>query len=417
MYVFTGANVFDGIDLVTRRNSNVFVSKSTISEISDRPPTPDDGQVIDCGGRTLMPGLIDAHIHAYASQTNLIQNDLEPITFVAQHAGAMLRSMLDRGFTSARDCGGADFGLVKALEEQRLAGPSLSICGKLLSQSGGHGDFRHPRTACSDDDGYMTCGCGHIGHMSITADGVDGVTRAVRENFRRGAEFIKFAGSGGVGSMTGSVTALQYSDAEVIAIVAEAERHERYCTAHVHPDQGIQRCIALGVHCIEHATLIASDTARRAADHGTWLVPTLSIAFSLRDRGAELGVTRASLDKLDAIIGGAMTCLGHMREAGCRIGFGTDLLGTLEQDQCREFSLRSEVFTSTEILRQATSGNAVLLRREGDIGTIAIGARADILVVDGDPLRDLSLFRSDGSGLSLIMQGGRIHRNRLTNDR
>ena len=410
MKCLSNAAIFDGVDLLDGGARNVFVNGEVITEISDRPPNPGDGEIVDCAGLTILPGLIDAHIHAFAGHTNLIANDLEPITYVAQHANAMLRNMLDRGFTTARDCGGADHGLVKAIADGRMDGPNLFICGKMLSQSGGHGDLRNPMHGAVHDEIGVSCGCGHAGHISVTADGVTGVLRAARENFRRGATFIKFAASGGVGSLTGSVTALQFSDEEVRAIVQECERQERYCTAHVHPDAGIRRVIELGVHCIEHASLIEPDSARLAADRGVFLVPTLSVAAALKERGAELGLARRSLEKLDQLLDEMLARLVHMRSAGCEIGFGTDLLGVLENEQRREFDLRSAVFTPLEILRQATSGNARLLRCEGEIGVVKAGARADLAAVRGDPLSDISLLGRNGPGPELVMARGQLRK-------
>lgn len=410
MYAFINANVFDGRNYRLLADRTVLVRDDRIVDISCRGAVPAAYRVIDCGGRTLMPGLIDAHVHVYASDVNLVANDTRPLSYVAQHAHRALEGMLSRGFTTVRDCGGADHGLAQALNDGLVAGPRLFHSGKLLSQSGGHGDLRHPGHGDASDDFCLACGCGHVGHLTVTADGVDQVRRAARENFRRGASFIKFAASGGVSSLSGSVTALQYSDEEVRAIVDEATRHERYCTAHAHPDKAIRRAIELGVHCIEHASMIGAETARMAADCGTYIVPTLAIAQSLLDEGSDLGLSYKIMDKLRIVMDGMLESLEQLRRAGAIVGFGTDLLGTLQKHQCREFALRAQVFTPAEILRQATSDAAKVLGAEHDIGRVEVGAFADLLVLEGNPLEDITLLQRDGENLDVIMKAGVLHR-------
>ncbi|MCG7852310.1 MAG: amidohydrolase family protein [Methanosarcinaceae archaeon] len=416
MYCFKNVRVFDGQSFSSEANQNVFVANGNISEISDRPAKLKDGTVIDCAGRALLPGLIDAHIHAYAAKANLSENDQQPSTYVAQHAGRMLGAMLDRGFTTARDCGGADHGLSNALRDGLISGPDLFYCGKLISQTGGHGDFRHPHHGSAGEEHCWACGCDTIGHVSICADGVDEVTRAVRENFRRGASFIKFAASGGVSSLAGSISALQFGNDEIRAIVEESERHEAYCTAHIHPDAGIRRAIELGVHCVEHASFIEKQTADMAAAKGTFVVPTLSIGFALLEKGDTVGMAKTSQDKLRQVMDVMMKRLENLKSSGVKVGFGTDLLGPLESRQCGEFQLRGSVFTQLECLQQATRNNAELLGLDGIVGTIKVGARADILVMDGDPENDPHAFQNDGSTLKVIMQRGRLHKCNLESE-
>lgn len=408
MYALTNANVFDGHRSDLQSGVTVLVDGTRIVSVTSSTDLPTECEVIDCAGRTLMPGLIDAHVHAYASRVNLVENDNCPTTYVAQHAHTMLGRMLRRGFTTVRDCGGAEHGLAQALKDGLVMGPRLLYAGKILSQSGGHGDLRHPAHGEAEDDFCWACGCGHVGHISVTADGVDQVRRAVRENFRRGASFIKFAASGGVSSPSGSLTAMQYSDDEVRAIVDESERHEKYCTAHVHPDAAIRRVIDLGVHCIEHASLIEMETAQRAADAGTHVVPTLSIAQALLDEGESMGLAPGSLEKLARVMAKMMNSLEYLKEAGVLLGFGTDLLGPLEKHQCREFEIRAEVFTPFEILQQATVNSARILGLVGEVGEITPGASADLIVLEGNPLQDLTLLQRDGENFDVVMQGGEI---------
>lgn len=413
MTVFTNAQVFDGISNRLISGRSVFVAAGQISEFSDRPANPDDGPVIDCGGRTLMPGLIDAHIHAYALSVNFYENTTAPDTLAACWATHMLGRMLDRGFTTVRDTGGADYGLFLALQRGYIRGPRLYYCGKAISQTGGHGDFRNPHHHHACDNDLLACGCGMIGLISAVVDGVDAVRRVVRDNLRRGSNFIKFAGSGGVSSTGDKLASIQFSDAEILAIIDEVERHGAYCTAHIHPDAALKRAIKLGVHCIEHGTLIEPDTARMAADRGTCIVPTMAVIAALALEGEKLGYPPESLKKLDAVKNQAVERLQHMKDAGVIVGYGTDLLGVTERHQLSEFTLRSPIYSPCELLVQATSANAEIIGAKGKLGVIAPGAHADILVVDGNPLADIGVLVNDGANLRAIMKAGAFVKNGL----
>jgi imidazolonepropionase-like amidohydrolase len=399
---FTNARIFDGLSAEIEADT-VIIEGDEIREVGRGLSLKAD-RVIDCVGRRLMPGLIDAHVHVYAHDVNLTLNERRPMTLLAHRAAAMLGRALKRGFTTVRDCGGADYGLALAIEGGWITAPRLFFCGQMLSQSGGHGDFRHPHEH-DDDDFCWSCGS-RAGHIAQTVDGDVEVRRAVRETLRRGASFIKFAASGGVTSIAGSVGALQFGEAEIVAIVEEVERAGAYCTAHVHPDAGIRRAIELGVHCLEHASMISPDTARFAAEHGTFIVPTLAVAGAIADHGEALGYAPQSLAKLGPVRAGMVCALDAMRNAGVKIGFGTDMLGPLEIHQCREFVDRAEVFSPIEILRQATSMNATIMAQTGLLGAIAAGARADLLVMARDPLEDISVFDADGSAIDIIVSRG-----------
>ncbi|MGH8031077.1 MAG: amidohydrolase family protein [Luteimonas sp.] len=407
MTVFVNARIFDGESRALRDGLNVFVKANLIAEVSARPPNPDDGEAIDCGARTLMPGLIDAHIHAYAHSVNFFENVSAPPTLATGWATRMLGRMLDRGFTTVRDTGGADYGLFLALQRKYIRGPRLYYCGKALSQTGGHADGRNPHHQTCADTMHL-CGCGATGLIALVVDGVDAVRKAVRENLFRGSNFIKFTGSGGVSSMGDSLGSIQFSDEEVIAMVDEVERHGAYCTSHVIPDAAIKRAIKLGVHCLEHGTLIERDTARMAADKGTYIVPTMAIIASLARRGRELGYPPQAIAKLALVKDEALPHLQYMKDAGVKIGFGTDLLGDLEEDQCTEFALRSPIFSNHELLVQATSMNAEIIGAKGKLGVIKPGAFADVLLVDGDPLSDIQVLAQDGATMPVIMKDGKF---------
>lgn len=412
MIAFTNVRVFDGEspDLAT---ATVTVEGGTIAAVGSAPPPP-GAEVVDGGGRVLMPGLIDAHIHAYASGVDAGKVMAAPPTLLAHWAARMLRRMLDRGFTSVRDTGGADYGLYLAIEMGYLTGaPRLFYCGRALSQTGGHGDFRHHHHHEHGADEVLACGCGVVNHLAFVVDGVDKIRQAVRENIRRGATFIKLMGSGGVASPSDPLDRAQYADEEIRAIVDEVERAGVYCTAHIHPDHALRRAVQLGVHCIEHGTLIEPETARMAADRGTYIVPTMAIIGALAKDGRAMGFPKESLVKLDMVKDQAVARMAHMKSAGVKVGFGTDLLGDLEKYQCTEFAIRSAVFNPLEILRQATSMNAEILGQKGKLGVVKPGAVADLLLVDGNPLADLTLLEQDGAKLAVIMKAGQFHKRNL----
>lgn len=368
------ARVFDGHGATLHDDWTVLVQGQQIAAAGAGVIVPSDASTVECGGRVLLPGLIDAHVHVYAQDVNLIRNETRPVTLLAQRANVMLGRALMRGFTTVRDCGGADYGLALAIEQGWLRAPRLFWCGPMLSQTGGHGDLRHPHdkdsSGCTTDWSCMG-GCGIIAQA---VDGEVAITKAIRERMRRGASFIKFAASGGVTSVAGSVNALQFSDREVRTIVEEVERHERYCTAHCHPDVGIRRAIELGVHCIEHASMISASTAELAAERGTFIVPTIAVATAIERFGADLGYPPESLKKLVPVKAAMRESLRILRDAGVTVGFGTDLLGPLETHQRLEFAERAGVFELVDILRQATSINARILRQEGRLGCVAPGA-------------------------------------------
>jgi imidazolonepropionase-like amidohydrolase len=221
-------------------------------------------------------------------------------------------------------------------------------------------------------------------------------------------------GSGGVASPSDPLDRAQFSDDEIRAVVDEVNRAGLYCTAHIHPDHAMKRAISLGVHCIEHATLVEPDTARLAAERGTYVVPTISVLTAAAIEGPALGFPAKSLEKLAQVKDRAVGGLARLRDAGVKVGFGTDLLGTLERHQTTELIHRLAVYSPVEILRQATSTNAEILGRKHDLGVIRPGALADLLLVDGNPLADLSLLDQEGRTIPVIMKKGVFYRREPT---
>jgi imidazolonepropionase-like amidohydrolase len=403
--LFKNARVFDGTSVDCPEGMYVYVDGGLIREVSASPIKVQAARVVDVGGRTLMPGLIDAHIHAYASDINFQKVDLAGEPYRTAHAARMLGFVLDRGFTTVRDVGGGDYSLWRAIEDRLIRAPKFLYAGKVLSMTGGHGDFRQ-MSESHHTQGY--CSCGAFNSISVIADGVDECVKAVREELRRGAHCIKIMASGGASSPTDPIWMNQYREDEIRAIVNETTERRTYTTAHCHPASAIRRCVEFGVRCIEHGTLIDDDTARFVAAHGAFVIPTMATIFAAVELGPKLGFPPQSQEKVRYASTKAIAGMEAMRDAGVKIGFGTDLLGECYLRQCTEFTIRAKVFSPLEILRQATSMNAEILMQKDTLGCIKEGARADLLVVGGDPLKDIALLAEEGKHLRVIMRGGEI---------
>jgi imidazolonepropionase-like amidohydrolase len=404
------ARLFDGVHAECAEGMGVLIEDDAIREVSDKPIKASAARVIDVGGRTLMPGLIDAHIHAFASDVSVQRVDSAGEPYRTAHAARMLGHALDCGFTTVRDIGGGDHSLWRAIEDGLIRAPRFLYAGKIISMTGGHGDFRQ-MTESRHNHGY--CSCGDFNSVCVIADGVDECIKATREELRRGAHCIKIMGSGGVASPTDPIWMNQYREDEIRAIVQETGERRTYTSAHCHPASAVRRCVEFGVRCIEHGTLIDDETAKFVAERGAFVVPTMVIIHALVELGRTLGFPPQSQEKADFAAKQALSGLESMRRAGVKLGFGTDLLGKTYVQQCREFTIRREVFSPVEILRQATSIGAEILMRSDTLGCIKPGACADLLVVDGDPLADIGLLAADGQKLRLILRGGQIVKSEL----
>jgi len=401
--LFRRAALLDVEAGVRREGSSVLVDGERIAEVSDGEIRAPSARVVDCAGRTLMPGLIDAHVHAVITTMNLAAMTQAPPTLVAFEAGRVLEGMLRRGFTTVRDAGGADYGLAEAVERGLVAGPRIFYSGRVLSQTGGHGDFRsrgEPPPACACH--IHTTGFAHV------ADGVDAVRKAAREELRRGAFQVKIMASGGVASPSDPIWNLQYSEGEMRAIVEEAAGWRTYAMAHAYTPEAIRRAVDAGVRSIEHGNLIDRPTAGRMAEAGAFLVPTLVTYFAIDELGRKLGFPAVSQAKVKDVLDAGLASLEIARDAGVRIGFGTDLLGETHDQQSREFAIRARALPPLEILRSATLVNAELLGRPGELGVVAPGALADLLLVDGNPLADVAPLADPEHHLRAVVKAGAL---------
>lgn len=406
-YLFTGGRLLDPNRDELLDGFEVLVENDRIKEISDRPIASAGAMRIELAGRILMPGLIDCHVHLVAALVDLAANATAPSSLATARAARILRELLMRGFTTVRDAGGADHGLVRAIEEGLIDGPRLVISGKALSQTGGHGDTR-PRS----DDREMTFSA-RVGAISRLADGVDGVRRAAREEIKAGARFVKIMANGGVASPNDPIHALGFSRDEIRAAVEEAENAGLYVAAHLYTDEAIARAVDCGVHSLEHCNLITPETARRAAAAGAVAAPTLVTYEALAEEGKAFGLSPESVAKIETVRKGGMGSLSIMREAGLPMAFGSDLLGQLQRHHCREWEIRARVLPVADIIRSATLVGAKLCGLEGQVGAIVPGAYADLLIVEGDPYRDVSVLQHDGAHMPAIMKGGILFKTLL----
>jgi imidazolonepropionase-like amidohydrolase len=399
--IFVNCAVLDGTRNERREDHHVLVEDGRIREVSDRPIKSAAAETVDLEGRTLMPGLIDAHVHALAVDPALARLSERPATLLTLQAAKLLEAMLQRGFTTVRDAGGADGGLSEAVETGLIRGPRLFPSGQALSQTGGHGDAR-PRTQPVD-----ACACCMAGlTLSRIADGVSECRRAARDELRKGATQVKIMASGGVASPYDPVWNLQYSEEEVRAIVEEARAWRTYVMAHAYSAEAIRRSIDFGVRSIEHGNLIDRGTAEHVAVADAFVVPTLVTYDALHRFGRELGFPETSLGKLGEVREAGLRSLEILQSARVKIGFGTDLLGPMHRYQSLEFTIRAEAMAPIDIIRSATIVNAELLNRSGELGVVAPGARADLIAVEGNPLADIALLDGEGEHLSHIMKDG-----------
>lgn len=403
--ILANCSVLDGTRSERREDHHVLIEGERIREVSDRPLSSETAETIDLKGRTLMPGLIDAHVHVVAVDAVLARLAEQPLTLVAMQAARILEGMLRRGFTTVRDAGGADGGLAEAVAQGLVPGPRLFPSGQALSQTGGHGDLR-PRTRS-----VVSCACCEYGAgLARIADGIDECRRAARDELRKGATQLKIMASGGVASPYDPISNVQYSSEEMRAIVEEARGWHTYVLAHAYTPEAIRRAVDNGVRSIEHANLIDRATAEHLAAAGGFVVPTLATFDALHRFGRDLGFPEVSLGKLAEVREAGLRSLEILAAAGVPIGYGTDLLGPMHKYQTREFVLRAEAMAPFDIIRSATTVNAALLDRAGELGVVAPDARADLIALDGDPLADISALDGDGEHLSLIMKDGAFYK-------
>jgi len=403
--IFRNARVLDVVAGSVLAEHDVLIDDGRIRQVSPIPIKHASADVYDVAGRVLMPGLCDAHVHTVSATTSFVELQSWSSFYAAGRMLEVLKGMLFRGFTTVRDAGGADWGVAAAVEQGYVVGPRILFCGKALSQTGGHGDMRGP----GDNLEQCLC-CPGLGRI---CDGVTEVRRAVRDEVRKGATHIKLMVSGGIASPTDRITSTQFSLDEIRTAVEEAEAAGIYCMGHAYTARAIARALECGVRSIEHGNLLSEETADLFIEKNAFFVPTLVVLFTMANEGEKHGLLPHVIAKVPVVLENGTRALEICHRRGVKIVFGTDLLGSMHDRQSDEFSIRAEIQKPIDVIRSATSIAAELFQMSGEIGVVAEGARADLLVIDGDPTENLALLQNQGEFMKVIMKDGRFFKNEL----
>ena len=419
--LFTNVDIFNGVDDRLYESHSVLVEGNLIKSIAEEKlAAPDGATVIDGQGMTLMPGIIEAHGHVSFPFNPAEIGTTQDWQYAAIRTPPIAKNYLDHGWTTVRDVGGMVSGIKKAIDEGLVPGPRIYGSGMFISQTSGHGDFRrfdddHPNTLSQKP--FFNRYFGHV------ADGVPEVQRAVREELRKGAVHIKVMAGGGISSAYDPIHTTQYSLDELEAAVDAASDWGTYVLVHAYTDKAIARSIDAGVKVIEHGQLMTEDTAKRMAESGVWLSTQVLYATTepTPEQIAASGGETAYL-KWKSVSDGTVRSLGFAKKHGIKVAFGTDLWGAaMDAGIANEFVARKPFFSNVEILRQATSINGELLTLtgplnpypDGPIGKIVVGAYADILLVNGNPIENIELLLDPDKNLAVIMKDGELYKNAL----
>lgn len=408
--ILKNCTIFDGENADLVEGGSITIEADRIKEVATTTSKLKNATVIDLNGRFVMPGLLDLHFHAYGITFNMAVLDQMPIPQKVAYAARLLKGALHRGYTTVRDPAGGEIGLSLAINQGLMEGPRYFYGGKALSQTGGHGDMRPPHQ--SD----QLCGCAANFTFSELVDGVDAVRKFCRNELRKGADHIKVFISGGVASLSDPIWMPQYTNEEIKAAVYEAESRRKYVVAHCHTDDGARRCLTTGVRSIDHCTVITEETAKliQLAEGKSYAVPTLAVLEQIVQYGHELGMHPDSLAKAKEIHALAYASLEYLYRNGARLGMGTDLFEERHHPmQNREFEFRADIVKPIDLLRSATSINAEIMNKGGELGCIAAGAYADLIAIDANPLQDIHVMTRPQETFSMIMKGGSFVRNCL----
>jgi imidazolonepropionase-like amidohydrolase len=408
--VLTDARIIDckGSDPI--ENGNVVVENSRIKDVLSgcAGQLPAEADKINCKGKTLLPGIIDAHVHIGSIDATFTEQQRGHFTStLVIKAIKILKETLDQGFTTVRDEGGADYGFKQAVTEGLIPGPRLFICGRIISQTGGHADSRLPTETYVPVEQMA-------GVMAGVYDGVDAVRLAAREQIRQGVDHLKVMAGGGAMSPADEIDTAQYSLDELKALVFEALNAGKYVSAHCYSDRSIQNALQSGVRTIEHGNLMSRQVAEDMKAAGAYLVPTIITYEKLSSMGREFGVSENNIRKINQALEKAYDALATAVEVGVKIGCGSDLLGPMQVYKAGALTCQARVMGAMGALMAATKTNAQIINQEKNLGTIEPGKLADLILVDGDPLADISILEQYQDKIVLIMQGGNIYKQMLS---
>ena len=402
--LLTGATIIDGLGADPLPRGSVLVEGDRIADVG-AADGPHDADLVDLSGLTLLPGLIDAHVHiGHSSEMRAMLNMEVSIAERAADIFRTLRETLDAGFTAVRDCGGIDHGVMRTVSRGLVPGPRIWASASPLVQCGGHGHLGSPFLPPDATFHFRVRGLTAVGRVS---DGRDEVRKAARECFRQGASFLKMAVTGGVVSIADSLNDTQFTVEEIAAAVTEAHARHTYVTVHAHNVAGIHNAIEGGVECVEHGTGIDEETAAMMAASNVSLVPTLAIAQDLVENFDRQGLPPQIRDRVGDTMRGMSDGLLAAREAGVLVGSGSDLIGPFQNRRGLEIALKARLIGAMAAIVSATSMNARIMRVADKIGSIETGKFADLTAVDFDPLAEPELFDDPGR-VVLVVKGGQI---------
>lgn len=398
------ATLLDGTGADPRSHVSLLVEGGRITRIASAGslPAPDGARVVDCAGRTLMPGLTDAHVHFGLTADPAPEEPESHVSYVLK-VTENIRIALDEGFTTVRDAGGLDPAFAVAVEDGQIVGPRILPSGSFLSQTGGHGDAR-----TRWDDHIPLAIPGLRAHTEI-CDGPDEVRRAARKQIRRGATQVKLMASGGVMSPSDPIDSLQFTVEEMAAAVHEARAFGKYVMAHCHTPGAMENALAAGVRCIEHGSIMNEGVALTMVKQDAYLVPTLVI-LELLSRVSS--IPEFSRQKLELVRTEMRLSLAIANRAGVHVGSGSDLLGPRQRRRATELIEKAKEMGPMAAIVSATRTNAELFRMQDRIGTLEEGKLADLILVEGEPLADIAIL-SDAARIPLVAKAGAVVKDRL----
>ena len=408
-FALCNANIIDCTGRDPIPGGTLVVRDGRIQDVgaADRVSVPRDSRMVDVGGRTVMPGLMDAHAHMALLEARIAEyEDKHPGAIFAYSVAKNIKNTLMQGYTTIRDTGGCDWSFKESVMRGLIPGPRMFVSNGPISQTGGHGDHRqrHDRRSEHHDHPLMA--------GSAIADGADQVRLAAREQLRRGADQIKIMAGGGAASPTDAVEDPQYTVEELAAAVYEARAVRKYVCAHVYVPEGIQNCIKAGVRSIEHGNFMDEESASMMKEKDLFLVPTLAI-FEMSSRyGRENGAPESMLQKINSVRDVGAQSLEIASSVGLKIGSGSDVFGPYVEGRALSLELQANVLGAMESLICATRNNAELFGIQDEVGTLEAGKLADVIVVDGDPLQDISILQEQDN-VKVVLQSGRVVKGEL----
>lgn len=410
------ARIFDGYN-ETLTEGDILVRINIIEQIGIVSNLPDHYNVIDAKGKIVTPGFIDAHTHTgLIAPFDKLENEYTAI-YVGAAAGQMAENMLMRGFTTVRDAGGASIGVQRAIDDGWFPGPRVFSSGAFITQTSGHLDMRD-RTNTHHNLGGSFSYAQSIGHYTAV-DGVDEMLAATRQNFRGGATQIKLATNGGISAIYSPLDLDQFTNAELQAAKDVVESFDSYFMVHAYYDNAVSRAIDYGAKSIEHGHMMSEEVVKKMAEQEVFLV--VEAFMSVAD--APPSFTKEQQNKFNEAKAGFTGMIEHAKKHNVKIAFGSDMFLSKEMYalQAQEWVARSKLFSPLENLRQATSYGAELIEfcgernrfKEGPLGKIEVGAYADILIIEGNPLEDITILANPEENIKMIMKDGQVYKNTL----